>query len=113
MPSSNGSFGIPEIASDGIHEIAVTDFSYRMSPSSTSLPADTIVSQSPRFDDALQKLLRPRLARSAEHLVRRPLLEDQAVVEEADAVRDVARERHFVRRDQHRHPEQGELADHL
>src|SRR5215203_7111191 len=25
MPSSNGSFGIPSIASDGIHEMAVTD----------------------------------------------------------------------------------------
>src|ERR1051326_1329739 len=30
MPNSKGSFGIPAIASDGIHEIAVTDFSNRM-----------------------------------------------------------------------------------
>src|SRR5919198_2176219 len=32
MPSSNGSFGSPSIASDGIHEMAVTDFSMRMPP---------------------------------------------------------------------------------
>jgi hypothetical protein len=31
MPNSNGSFGIPSIASDGIHEIAVTEDSNRMS----------------------------------------------------------------------------------
>src|SRR5215210_2144911 len=30
MPSSNGSLGIPSIASDGIHVTAVTDFSTRM-----------------------------------------------------------------------------------
>jgi len=30
MPSSNGSFGIPSIASEGIHVIVVTDFSILM-----------------------------------------------------------------------------------
>ena len=34
-------------------------------------------------------------------------------MEEADAVRDVAGEAHLVRRDQHRHPAGGELADHV
>src|SRR5919202_5581318 len=33
IPSSNGSFGRPSIASEGIQEIAVTDFSMRMRPS--------------------------------------------------------------------------------
>ena len=36
-----------------------------------------------------------------------------ALVEEADAVGDVAREAHLVRGDHHRHPAGGELADHL
>ena len=36
-----------------------------------------------------------------------------ALVEEADPVGDVAREAHLVRRDHHRHPAGGELADHL
>ncbi len=40
------------------------------------------------------------------------LLEDHACVQEADAVRDVAGKAHLVRRDQHRHPALGELADH-
>ena len=47
----------------------------------------------------------------AEDRLRRPLLEDPPGVEEADAVRDVAREAHLVRRDQHRHPAARELAD--
>ena len=45
--------------------------------------------------------------------VGRALLEDHAGVEEADAVGDLAGEGHLVRRDQHRHPALGELADHL
>ena len=45
--------------------------------------------------------------------LRRPLLEDAPLVEEADAVRDVAGEAHLVRRDQHRHPAGRELADHV
>ena len=36
-----------------------------------------------------------------------------ARVQEADPVRDVAREAHLVRRDHHRHPAGGELADHV
>ena len=43
----------------------------------------------------------------------RALLEDHAVVEEADPVGDVAGEAHLVRGDHHRHPAGGELADHL
>ena len=49
----------------------------------------------------------------AEDLAGRPLLEDAAVVEEADLVGDVARERHLVGGDHHRHAARGELADHL
>ena len=40
-------------------------------------------------------------------------LEDPAGVEEADPVRDVAREAHLVGRDDHRHPVAGQLADHV
>ena len=42
-----------------------------------------------------------------------PFLEDRSRVEEADPVRDVAREAHLVRRDHHRHAARGELADHV
>ena len=48
----------------------------------------------------------------AEDPLRRALLEDDALVEEADAACDVAGEPHLVRRDQHRHAAVGELADH-
>ena len=41
--------------------------------------------------------------RIAEELARRALLEDHAGVEEADLGRDLAREVHLVRRDDHRH----------
>ena len=47
---------------------------------------------------------RARLRWRAEDLRRRPLLEDQALVEEADPIGDVAREPHLVGRDDHRHP---------
>jgi len=45
--------------------------------------------------------------------VMRRLLEDHAVVEKADLVRDLACETHLVRRDHHRHPALGQLADHV
>src|SRR5581483_8416033 len=71
------------------------------------------VSHAAGGDDAFEELLRPRLARRSEDRGRRALLEDHAAVEEADAVGDVARERHLVRRDHHRHPACRELADQL
>src|SRR5438093_55939 len=61
--------------------------------------------------DPLQELLRPLLGRRTEDLLGRSLLEDHALVEEAHAARDVAREPHLVRRDEHRHPALGQLAD--
>src|SRR5579862_3060474 len=67
----------------------------------------------PRRHDPSQELLRAGLARPCEDLRRRALLEDDALVEEADAVGDLAGEAHLVRRDQHRHPAGGELANHL
>src|SRR6185437_14685148 len=70
-------------------------------------------SESVRVHDPLQELLRPGLARRAEHLLGRSLLEDGAVVEEADAGGDVAGEAHLVGRNHHRHPTGGELPDHL
>src|SRR6185437_1436536 len=70
-------------------------------------------SQAPGIDDALEELTRPLLARRSEDLLGRPLLEDPALVQEADAMRNVAREPHLVRRDQHRHPALRELSDHL
>ncbi len=45
--------------------------------------------------------------------VRRSLLEDRAFVEEADLVGDVARERHLVRSEDHRHSAGGKFADDL
>ena len=48
-----------------------------------------------------------------EDLLGRPLLEDRARLEEADTVGNVASEAHLVRRDEHRHPPRGELADHV
>ena len=45
--------------------------------------------------------------------VGRPLLEDPALVEEADPARDVAGEAHLVGGDDHRHAARGELADHV
>src|SRR5919112_3533027 len=65
--------------------------------------------QATGFDDPLQELLRALFLRRAEDLLGRPLLEDHAGVEEANAVRDVAREAHLVRCDQHRHAAGGEL----
>ena len=56
------------------------------------------------------RLLRSRLG---EDLRGRALLEDHALVQEADPVRDVAREPHLVGRDHHRHPSGRELADHV
>jgi hypothetical protein len=47
MPSSNGSFGIPSIASEGIQEIAVTDDSTRMP--SPSLDAPTVENRDPEW----------------------------------------------------------------
>src|SRR5262245_39010504 len=67
--------------------------------------------QSSGLDDALEELLRPRLARRAEDLIGRPLLEDDAGVEKADAVRHVPCEPHLVRRDEHGHALAGQLPD--
>src|SRR4051794_16426581 len=83
-----------------------------MRESGSSIPM-TLALQAPRSDDALEELLRPGLPRRREYLLRRPLLEHDALVEEADAACDLAREAHLVGRDQHRHPAAGELADHL
>src|SRR5205823_3556833 len=67
-------------------------------------------SHATRFDDPREKLARPFLARRREDLVRRSFLEDDALVEEANLVRDLAREAHLVRRDDHRHAGVRELA---
>ncbi len=56
------------------------------------------------LDDPVEELSGPGLAGLREHPGGRPLLQDPALVEEADAVRDVAGEAHLVGRDQHRHP---------
>jgi hypothetical protein len=53
------------------------------------------------------------MLRGAEDLLRRPLLEDDAGVEEAHPVGDLARETHLVRGDEHGHARLGELADDL
>ena len=63
------------------------------------------------LDDPLQELPGARLAWSAEDLVRRSHLADQAGIEEAHAVGDVAGEAHLVGGDDHRHARCGQLAD--
>src|SRR4051794_16729927 len=65
-----------------------------MRESGSSTPM-TLALQAPRGDDALEELLRPLLERRGEDLLRRPLLEHDALVEEADAVGDLAREAHL------------------
>ena len=65
------------------------------------------------FDDPVEELPRPGLLGVGEDPGRRPLLEDPARVEEADAVGDVAGERHLVGRDHHRHARGRELPDHV
>ena len=70
-------------------------------------------SESARIDDPLQELLRPLRPRRAEDLLRRALLEDRSRIQEADAVCDVACERHLVRRDHHRHASERQFADHV
>src|SRR2546425_10944826 len=70
-------------------------------------------SQAAGVDDPLQELLRPLLSRRGEDLLRRALLEDPALVQEADPVGDVAREAHLMRGDQHRHSSLRQLPDHL
>src|SRR5579862_1837108 len=59
---------------------------------------------------ARQELARPWLARIAEDLLGRPFFENATAVEEAHLVRDLAREGHLVRREDHRHAAVGELA---
>src|SRR5881409_3723408 len=61
------------------------------------------------LEHAGQELARPRLARSGEDLLRRALLENAAVVEEANLVRHLARKTHLVRGEHHRHPALREL----
>src|SRR4051812_4920735 len=64
----------------------------------------------------LQQLLeeepRARLLGAREHLLRRCLLRDQALVHEDHAVGDLAGEAHLVGDDEHRHAAAGEVAHH-
>jgi putative glutamine amidotransferase len=69
--------------------------------------------EAPRLDGPVEELARPGFAGLREDLLRQPLLEDAAAVEEAHAVRDVAREPHLVGGDQHRHATGGQLPDHV
>ena len=62
-------------------------------------------------DDPAQELPGARLARVAENLLGRPLLEHPAAVEEAHPVGDLAREAHLVRGDEHGHAVVLQLAD--
>src|SRR5919198_4499821 len=82
------------------------------SNTSPTIPGGT-ASQPSCGDDSLQELRRSRLLRRGEDLVRRTLLEDAALVQEADAIGHVPGEPHLVRRDQHRHAALGKLADDL
>ena len=69
------------------------------------------VSESPSLDDPLEELPGPGLARVAEDLLRRSLLEDHAAVQEADARGDLPGEGHLVGRDDHGHAAGGQFAD--
>src|SRR3954453_4133485 len=67
-----------------------------------------------RYPLPLQQLLeeepRARLLGAREHLLRRGLLRDQALVHEDDPVGDLAGEAHLVGDDEHRHAATGEVA---
>ena len=81
MPSSNGSFGIPSIASDGIHEIAVTEDSYRIAVPFPVAGGSTLEELRRLGKAALRDLSRRRSPR----LRRRPGRSTTAFAEEADA----------------------------
>ena len=66
-------------------------------------------SEAARLDDSLQEFQGSRLRRFAEDPFRRPLLDDEAVIQEHDAIGDLAREAHLVGGDDHRHPFGGEV----
>src|SRR5882724_13100282 len=57
----------------------------------------------PSHEHLVEESPQPLVARTAEDLLGRADLEDRALVQEDDAVGDLAREAHLVRRDQHRH----------
>src|SRR5262245_7368106 len=99
----------PRLVSDSSSEGWMTTWS----SSGSSVRSMRRTLQPARFDDSLQELLRPRLARLAEDLLRRSFLEDHARIEEADPIRDVSGEAHLVRRNQHRHAAGSKLPDHL
>src|SRR4051812_22886861 len=69
-----------------------------------------------RYSLPLQQLLeeepRARLLGAREHLLRRGLLGDQALVHEDDPVGNLAGEAHLVGDDEHRHAAAGEVAHH-
>ena len=77
----------------------------RMSRSDSDTPA-------PLAQVLRDELAQPLRARRAEDLGRRPLFLDQAVVQEQDAIGDVARELHLVRDHDHRRAVVRELAHH-
>src|SRR5919204_4988979 len=82
MPSSNGSFGRPSIASDGIQEIAVTDFSMRIHPSSSPTAGSLVLTARParsRGRDLLKQVTRLPLDRRRQfdvEVIHEPFAED-------------------------------------
>src|SRR3954451_10855354 len=82
----------PRLVSDSSSEGWMTTWS----SSGSSVRSMRLTLQPTGFDDALQELLRARLFRLTEDLVGWALLENDARVEEADPVCDVAREAHLM-----------------
>src|SRR5829696_4695872 len=78
-------------------------------PRPSSMPS--IMPGSAGREDAGQEAAGPLLPRVAEDLGGRAVLEDPALVEEADGGGDVAGEGHLVGRQDHRGPLLGQLAD--
>src|SRR5215210_435537 len=69
------------------------------------------VLEAARGDDALEELAGAGVFGGGEDPLRRTLLQDAALVEEAHPVGDVAREAHLVGRYEHGHALVGELLD--
>ena len=65
-----------------------------------------------RIEHAAQEIARARMPWIAEHLGGGTRLADPAVVQEGDAIGDLARETHLVRDHDHRHAVGGQLTHH-
>ncbi len=100
---------------DGLEELGLTPVTLghdarRLTPRRSRGPRRSRL-QPAGLDDPLEELPGPRLDGVGEDLLGWAGLGDDAAVEEADPVRDLAGEAHLVGRDDHRHAAAGQLTD--